>query len=312
MSEDGTRSLPADSQVAELSELENISSQAAYETFLLPAKAVEASAIEECRADIPFTYFIVTRSVENVLGSATVVVGKLPSVNLEELSALPRLAQGLAFAALQVHREARAAPFGALFERATHLRRKLSAAAGALADANLLPAVDVEEARLHVRLDVVEESLALAALFQRHLSLVEGRSPVNKTDLLEVEQVAKKLRTLLGRPAPEGEEGSVPALVKAIEMRDRLWTLLTRRHDMLWRCGAWLYGRAVDERVPPLPTRDVGNRRSPFAQERAAPRMLVPGGAPSGASTYEMPRQRSELEQRTRFLIRFGVIPPSR
>jgi len=126
-------------------ELESIGSQAAYDAFLADAKAIEPGFIEECCADIELTYQSVVRAVENVLGSGAVVVGRLPSVNVVELSMLPRLAQGLAFAALLVDRELQVASFGKMFERAQQLRRKLRKAADALAEARLLPDADVDE-----------------------------------------------------------------------------------------------------------------------------------------------------------------------
>ncbi|HSN99462.1 MAG TPA: hypothetical protein VLS89_14300, partial [Candidatus Nanopelagicales bacterium] len=45
-------------------------------------------------------------------------------------------------------------------------------------------------------------------------------------------------------------------VIDAAEMRDRLWTLLTQRHALLWRAGAYLFGKdEVDARVPPLQSR---------------------------------------------------------
>src|SRR5688572_4761916 len=106
-------------------ELESIGSQMAYDAFLTSVRAIEPGAIEECCADVMLTYHTVMRGVESVVGSGAVVIGKLPNVNVEELSMLPRLAQGLAFAALQVHRELRTSSFGTLLDRAQNLRRKL-------------------------------------------------------------------------------------------------------------------------------------------------------------------------------------------
>src|SRR5262245_28823962 len=189
--DDGLKAVEAPApRTVEAAELEVISSQTSYDAFAAAARAVAQDALQECCADIVLAYETVTRGVENVLGSAVVIVGKLPSVNVEELSALPRIAQGLAFAALQVHRELEATPHGALFERALQLRRKLGKAADALAEAGLLPAAEVEEARLHARLDVADECAALATLFQKHAKQADGRSPVSAADLREAEHVA--------------------------------------------------------------------------------------------------------------------------
>jgi hypothetical protein len=311
------------------SELESVGSQAAYDAFLAAAKLLDPSVIEECCADVVLAYHNVSRGVENVLGGGAVVVGKLPDVNVVELSLLPRLAQGLVFATLQVHRELRSAPFGVLFERAQVLRRKLRKAAEALAEAGLLADADIDEVRLQVRQDVLEDCLALAALLRRNEGQITGRSPVAAADLREAEQVADKLRTMLGQQG-DAIEGA-PSLVKVIEMRDRFWTLLFQRYDVLWRCGAWLYGRAVEERVPPLPI-----RQSVFRKFRSAPvardatrtvseqrrivsppplmptRVSTPSSGPPRDSARHLSDLQRELERKTRFLVRIGAIPPQR
>lgn len=314
----------------ESEELENIGSQSAYDAFVSAARALEPGFIEECCADIPLAYFNVVRGVDSVLGTGSVVVGKLPDVNVVELSMLPRLAQGLAFAALQVEREQKASSFGGLFERAQQLRRKLRKAADALAEANLLPAADIDEVWLHAQQDVLGDALSLIALLRRNEAGIAGRSPVTTSELLEAEQFITRLRAMLGQ-SDDVRAGATPALLKALEMRDRFWTLLSQRHDVLWRCGVWLFGRAADERVPPLPVRRARVQRTsavPVPQEapRSAPEPVptaapvapvsslarpAPGGPPK-ETTRHLDQIQRDLERKTRFLVRIGVIAPQR
>jgi hypothetical protein len=323
---------------ADVTGLESISSQPAYDAFLVAAMAIEPGFIEECCADVALAYHNVMRGVENVLGNGAVVVGRLPNVNLVELSMLPRLAQGLAFAALQVDRELETASFGTLFERAQQLRRKLRKAADALAEASLLPSADIDEVWLHAQQDVLDDTLALVALLRRNEPRISGRSPVTAAELLEAEQAAEKLRAMLGRQGDVNGKGT-QALVKAIEMRDRFWTLLTQRYEVLWRCGAWLYGRAVDERVPPLPIRRAliqkpslsapperdATRTVPEPARSMSPPALLPEhvkapqripapAAASGASVHDSTRHlhdlQREMERKARFLVRIGVTSP--
>lgn len=324
---DGSRAETSeDGQVdAFASELESVGSQAAYDAFLAAAKLLDPSVIEECCADVVLAYHNVSRGVENVLGRGAVVIGKLPDVNIVELSLLPRLAQGLVFAALQVHRELRGASFRVSFERAQLLRRKLRKAADALAEAGLLADADIDEVRLQVRQDVLEDCLALAALFRRNEAKINGRSPISAADLREAEQVADKLRAMLGQQG-DSSDGGAPSLVKVIEMRDRFWTLLFQRYDVLWRCGAWLYGRAVDEHVPPLPirqsvfrkyrsvpvardaTRTVSEQRRIVSPPPLMPTRVNTPGAPRDSARHLSDLQR-ELERKARFLVRIGAIP---
>jgi hypothetical protein len=312
---------------AELSELDGVASQAAYESYLAAAKAVDPATLEECCADLVLTYQTVTRGVESVLGAGAVVVGKLPNVNVVELSMLPRLVQAVAYAALQVQRELKSNSFGLLFERAQEVRRKLRKTADALAEAGLLPDTDADEVRLQGQQDVLEDCMALVALFRRNEARIAGRSPVTPSDVTEAEQIVGKLRLMLGQPGEAGGEGQ-PPLLRSIEMRDRLWTLLSQRYDVLWRCGAWLYGRVVDERVPPLPVRQAMVRklyksatverelprrasepRRTLGPPAIAPARVSPPAMSSRDSTRHLADLQRELERKTRFLVKIGVIP---
>ena len=40
-------------------------------------------------------------------------------------------------------------------------------------------------------------------------------------------------------------------------MVGRVWTLLVRQYERVWKDGAFMYGRQVDEFVPPLGSRVV-------------------------------------------------------
>jgi len=103
--------------------------------------------------------------------------------------------------------------------------------------------------------------------------------------------------------------------------------LLNQRYDVLWRCGAWIYGREVDERIPPLPLGQA-RVRTPRSAPRAAseprrtmnPPSIVPVRAPAPSrpaspmpmrdTSRHMRELQNEMERKTRFLVRFGVIPP--
>ncbi|WP_245767418.1 hypothetical protein [Stigmatella erecta] len=254
-------------------------------------------------------------------------MGRLPDVNAVDLSRMPLLVQGLAFAALQVERERHASQFGALFEQAQRWRRKLRKAAEALAEAELLTAADIDEVRLSARRGTLEDGLALIALLLRNEEKTSGRSPLTGSDVREAEGAFGQLRMLLA-PQGDGSEGSsTAALRKAIEMRDRFWTLLIQRHDVLWRCGAWLFGQNVDDTVLPLPSRhaviprprlEAPRRGGPGAVE--APRRnsepSVPAPARAASPGHDSSRHlrdlQNEMERKVRFFVRMGVLPHHR
>ncbi|WNG27251.1 hypothetical protein F0U62_26955 [Cystobacter fuscus] len=330
MRADGSKGAESAGAVVDVLALEGISSQSAYESFLPAAKALEPGFIEECCADIVLAYHGVSHAVEQVLGSGASSVGGLPGVNVMELSLLPRLVQGLAFAALRVEREREAASFGPVFERAQRVRRRLRKAADAFAEAQLLPDPDVDEVWLHARHDVIEDCMSLVALFRRNAARITGRSPVTSEEVDEAERLIGQLRMVLGQQGGARQEEN--PLFRAIDMRDRFWTLLNQRYDVLWRCGAWLYGRAVAERVPPLPVRPALVRRNPSAaNDGAAPRMDVvpprsvstpvlvrgsgqasPSKTPERAVSRHLDEVQREMDRKTRFLVRIGALPSSR
>jgi hypothetical protein len=301
---------PAGLGTEDAAELEAVSSRSAYDSFLTEAQGVDARTVEECRADIALAYYNVKQGVESVLSQEATLAG-LPNVPLDALRALPQLAQGLAFAALQVNRDLRAVSFGPLFEQALHARRKLLKAAEALAVAELLADADVEALLTTGRHDVIEDCVALAALLKRNEARIAGRSPVTAGEVREAEQLAAQLRGML---APLGDSpGGTPApAVLAIAVRDRFWTLLNQRHEVLWRCGAWLFGRAVDDHVPPLQARHVRTRKAQEARmERGAARSSAPAPLPSEAR-YTPSREAARVAggpdpRKVRFMIRVGA-----
>jgi hypothetical protein len=292
--------------LGDVAELEALSSKKAYEKFLPAAKAVRDEVLEECRVDVALVYHAAKQGVESVLAQEA-TLAKLPQVSVEDLRSLPQLAQGLAFAVLQLHRHLEAASFGPLFSRAQRLRRKLFKAADALAEAELLAAADAQALPGLDRGDVLGDCLALAALLRRNEAQAAGRSPVTAADLDEAEQTAARLKELL---ASGGDRQALPSLVEATQLRDRLWTLLRLRHDVLWRCGAWLYGREVEERVPPLHarlSRRPGVATAPRAQAVPAPAQLALARPQPAAPPREKPNPMRSLHQKIRSLVSVRV-----
>ena len=306
------RTLEASAPVAPIAPIDDglgsIASFAAYESFLEPARALGAADVEECCADVGLAYRNVKVGVANVLAREDLAC-KIPDLDLDHLRTLPALAEGLAFAVQRLQGEERAAGVGTLLDRAFRLRRRLWRNAESLCDGGLIS--EEALAPLRVRRDPAQDCLNLAALLRAHESAIAGHSPVTAADWYEARQVGVKLSEMLARSADmtnAGETGSTaPALFAAAEVRDRLFTLLRIRHDALWRCGAWIYGRDVDDYVPSLQARNLSIHRAGLS-----PRTTVPArsGRPplSSASDHrEKPRPAHGLEK-VRLRVQLGVL----
>jgi hypothetical protein len=142
------------------------------------------------------------------------------------------------------------------------VKRGVEDVLGHEAELGQLPDVDVEELR---SLPQLVQGLAYAVVQREHSLRTGGRAPD-------------------GTPLP---------LAEATGLRDRFWTLLLQRHEMLWRCGAWVHGSKVDEHVPPL--------QAGRGWEAAVERQRSPSLPPD---QFASPLRRNR--RRERFLIRIG------
>lgn len=254
---------------------DEIGSQAAYDLFLPHAQQLPADKVSEYRADPQLAYHNMKRGVANVLTEITRVARELPLADLESVKTLPQLGQGVIFAALQVNRDAGSSgTIEALLGRAHPLRRRLLKSAEALAESNIVP--DAEVAAIRVgrgKMDASNDCVALAALFRKYEKKIAGKSAITPEEIAEADEVGSKLQTLLKVKGTPTDNRPPPNVAIAVDIRNRFWTLLEQRHDHLWRIGAWLWGQAVDEHVPPLQSRVVART----AVGTAAPTASVSG-----------------------------------
>ena len=228
--------------------------------FLHEARAFDASQVRPLRADPRVVQHNVGLGVASVMEWAEHVREHLPHVDLDELRSLPDLALCLGHAAQEAAGDGpEAAETRELLAEAHELRRVLMAAALALVEAGVLASRDV--AKLHGKhgaVDAGADCHALAALFEKRAEDVEGNTPIEADQVARAAEVGAALRTLWKPRAGARKPGA--SGVSAIEARDRLWTLLVTRHERLWAVGAYVYGHAVDEHVPPLAAPFTGAR----------------------------------------------------
>jgi hypothetical protein len=142
-------------------------------------------------------------------------------------------------------------------------RYPLLTSASALMKSGFLPAAKVKRiaAGRGVR-DAVQDCVDLAQLFRDHAPAVAGKTAVTPEQIDEAAAVGNELLSII---KVKGGRTNLPGELKtALDARDRLWTLLVRRHAQhLRRAGAWLWVDDVDEYVPPLLARTARRPRKP-------------------------------------------------
>lgn len=238
---------------------------ALVERFLAQApKGVRPTPL---RADPVLAQQNVSRGVENVMRREIEIRRALPRVDVKALRSLPDLARAVVHAAEEVARmspppadtKAAKAELRKLMMRARTLRELLLTSAESLVAAGVLGAAELAKIRSGLGpLDSARDCLALAALFRKHHGEVRGKTPVAPETIDEAERVGAELSKRLEAAKAQREPTSLDV---AVATRDKLWTLLLERHDILWRVGAYVFGRDVDRMVPPLQADGVKAKR---------------------------------------------------
>ena len=112
--------------------------------------------------------------------------------------------------------------------------------------------------------------MALASLFEKNAAAVRGKVPFTAAQVKEAAEVGSRLLATL-KPK-SAKKATAKDLTAAAEARDRLWTLFEKTWEQtIWRAGAWVFGRAVDQHVPALQSRVVGKRPAKVPPAKAAP-----------------------------------------
>jgi hypothetical protein len=245
-----------------------VGSQKAYEHYLPAAAAIDAAEVRPFRADASLAYHNIERALDSIAPFIDQIKEELPTIHVKELAELSELALAVMFAAAQVDR-ANDGSTPKLLVEARELRDLMLTGAEALAKAGLVPSREVARIREgNGLIDTAQDCVDLAALFLKHAKKVKGKTAVSKDD---VKQAAKIGTELLRRLKPKGAKGKGPeGLAEAVANRDRLWTLLVKRHRELRRVGMWIWADEVDAHVPALQSR-VAKKKSDKPAEPISP-----------------------------------------
>jgi len=79
----------------------------------------------------------------------------------------------------------------------------------------------------------------------------------------ELAAMVERATAVLAVTKPSDVPRERAALDAAMDAQSRVWALVSRQHEEVWRYAALLYGRQVDELVPPLGSRLTPKRRAP-------------------------------------------------
>jgi hypothetical protein len=223
----------------------------AFAELLPEAQAIPAREVRPLRGDPALALHNVDVGLAAVAPHEGALAALPAPFEVGAMRSLRRAALAVIYAAAQVDR-ASPGKTRKLLQRAAELRDLLLSAAAALMKSAVLPAPKVKKilAGRGTR-DLVQDCVDLAQLFRDHAAAVRGKTAITKAEIDEAAEVGNQLLSML-KPARAKSRASA-AVQGAVDARDRLWTLLSRRHrDQLRRAGMWLWLDEVDDHVPPL------------------------------------------------------------
>ncbi|XXT17259.1 hypothetical protein WME94_44240 [Sorangium sp. So ce429] len=231
--------------------------RACYKRFAPEALALPDKQVELCRADVRIAFANVKQGVGAACADPARVRKALPELPLDEVLALPDLGRALVFASTRVTaRPASSREIEAKLKIVAELREPMLSLAETLARRGLLPRDVVAEIRAGSgKYDMASDGMALAHLYEEHAEALRGKHPFTRE---EFDQLREASEWLLDNLTPDGaRRPATKQRGEAEAMRDRLWTLLVRRHAELRKIGYYFHGDAFEDVTPKLQSRVV-------------------------------------------------------
>lgn len=229
--------------------------RACCERFTPEALALPDGEVEICRADVRIAFANVKHGVEAVCSDPARIRRALPELPLDDVLALPDLGRALIYASTRVTgRPASSREIDAKLKIVAELREPMLSIAETLARRGLLPKDVVAEIRAGSgKYDMASDGMALAHLYEEHASALRGKHPFTEEELTTLRTTSE---WLLDHLTPDGaRRPAANQRGEAEKLRDRLWTLMVRRHAVLRKIGYYFHGDAFDEVTPKLQSR---------------------------------------------------------
>ncbi len=257
----------------------------AIERFRGWAMAVSPGRVRPVHCSTRLIAHNVALGAAAILAERDRVERELPMLDLDKVEAVPELGVAVAWSAEHVLHLGGVplGPVRARLARASVLRATLAASLEGAARSGLIPRPLLPQIRgERGPFDTAGDCLAYALLFERYEPVLLGKTPVTPCLLEEALQVSTELRLWLGAPPSRCE---TEGFAEAVDLRDRLGTLLADEYAAVRRAGAWLFGEEHLIRVPaPLDSARPWHRRRRLPSPPRLPREALLSTSGEGSS----------------------------
>jgi len=238
-----------------------------------------------CRAAVPVALANVKIGIRSVLGSKEQIAAvkeHLPKISVKQLLDLPDIGRALLFALGKVvSRVASPGEIDKAIKEISGPREQLLDQAEILAKRGKLDKDRVAKIRAGSgKFDMARDGVDLVELFTEHAGSLKGLHPFSNAEL---EQLRKTSEWLLENLSPAGARTGVKKKSAAEDRRDRLWTMMVKRHPKLRVIGFYFHGEEFEAYTPKLLSRvpqAVLDEEADAAPENKAPEEKEPEGTP--------------------------------
>lgn len=228
---------------------------ACFAAFLSEARALSASEVIPFPGDARLALSNVRRAVDDVFADPSMVSQHLTMFPVAQAMEAADVARALVHADVSVQ-YVPAPPLGAraVLKRIAKPRRGMVNVAVTLAERGLLPSEQVAKlGRQGGMQGTINDAIIVSALFATHADAIKGMHPFTAKEIAALQQDAEWLRENMkpkGARKAVAKRGGLPE-----DDRNRMWTLLVKRHALLLRIAGYFYGPALTEHVSPLRSR---------------------------------------------------------
>jgi len=234
------------------------SSEQILRRFAPLAKALPAGQVLPCRIDLKLALHNVQVGISNLQPATARLRKELSALPIAELMDSANLCAALLYADEQIAEQPSKAQNLTDLARLRQLRGPLLQIAEGLAALGLLPDKKVRAIRTGSgALDHARDGVALAELYRASAAALAGKHPFTPAYLDEIAELGERLTRDV---TPRGAKRKAAPGDTGVELRNRLYTLLVRRHADLRRAGYYLFGEAVADKVPGLQAGRVVHR----------------------------------------------------
>jgi hypothetical protein len=214
------------------------------------AMALPRAEVEAFTAHAPLVCYNAMRGAD-ALRPHQAQCAALPGYSVDIFDKVTCFAKALAWAAHEAGTYAKPAAAKPLISRARALRGLILPSLVASARAGVIPAEPLKSIQKGTTgLKLARACIDCALVMKAHAQALEGKTPITKQHIDEAEHVGATLLDVL-RPKT-GHVVKPAAHQEKIDLRDRVWTLLSRYYDYLRRAGGFVFAGNVDEVVPSL------------------------------------------------------------